>query len=70
MDISEARQGVLIEMCFNMGIYNLLKFEKMIRALRLEDYKSASLQMLDSKWAKQVGQRAHRLAVIMNTNEL
>jgi lysozyme len=37
----------------------------MIAALEKQDYKTAAAEMLNSKWAKQVGQRASRLAQIM-----
>lgn len=60
--LAARRQGVLINMCFNMGMPTLLKFEKMFTAIREGDYNEAAAQMLDSKWAKQVGERAERLA--------
>lgn len=51
------RKDVLIELCYNMGIPVLLKFKKMIKALSVKDYSEASYQLLDSKWAAQVGRR-------------
>jgi lysozyme len=50
----KVRQDVLIELCFNMGLPNLLKFIKMLAAFRNMDYKSASLELKNSLWAKQV----------------
>lgn len=61
------RQDVLINMCFNMGIYNLLLFKKMIAALEKRDYDEAAKQMLNSRWATQVGYRAVELAEQMRT---
>tara|TARA_R110002167_G_scaffold19341_2_gene71521 strand:+ start:8592 stop:9008 length:417 start_codon:yes stop_codon:yes gene_type:complete len=61
----DAKQGVLINMCFNLGLTRLLKFKKMLAALEVKDYKEASIQMLDSKWAGQVGERAVRLSEAM-----
>ena len=64
-DLNDGRKEVIVEMIFNMGIYNVLKFRKMIAALQEHNYLKASREMLDSKWAKQVGQRALDLAKIM-----
>jgi|TARA_R110002020_G_scaffold56134_1_gene155560 lysozyme len=52
---------VLANMCFNLGITRLLKFKKFLGALELKHYKSASEEMMDSRWATQVGPRATRL---------
>ena len=59
------RKRVLINMCFNLGITRLLKFKKFIRALEDGDYETASVEMMDSLWAKQVGPRAERLRDLM-----
>lgn len=48
----------LINMCFNLGIQRLLKFKKTIKALEEKNYPLAAKHALNSKWAKQVGQRA------------
>jgi len=37
----------------------------MIKALEERDYVEASIEMMDSKWARQVGQRAIRLSETM-----
>lgn len=58
-------QSALINMCFNMGISNLLKFREMIQALVNKDYTKASLEALNSTWAKQVGQRGKDVALMM-----
>lgn len=58
-------QHALINMCFNMGITRLTGFTKMITALINQDYTKASIEALDSKWAKQVGQRAKDVALMM-----
>jgi lysozyme len=64
-DLSGARYYVLVNMCFNIGIHRLAGFQRMWAAIDRHDYASASLEMLDSKWAKQVGKRAEELAEIM-----
>ena len=63
--INEARQAVLIDMCFNLGIARLKGFKKMLAALTRADYKTASKEMLDSKWAVEVKSRALELSKIM-----
>jgi lysozyme len=63
--LNRARKNVLIEMIFNLGLYGVLGFKRMLAALREKDYLKASKEMLDSKWAKQVGYRAKKLASIM-----
>lgn len=55
-------QNVLLEMQFNLGRPRLAKFQKMWAALANDDYETASKEMLASKWAEQVGQRAQTLA--------
>jgi len=62
------RQEVLMNMCFNLGISRLKGFRKMIAALEIKDFKEAAVQMLDSRWAKQVGVRAVRLSEIMGAD--
>ena len=52
---------VIIEMVFQLGIGGVGKFKKMWSALDSEDYGEASFQMMDSRWAVQVGPRANRL---------
>lgn len=61
------RQAVLVNMVFNMGIYRVKRFRKMLAALDLGDFHEASQEMLDSKWADQVGSRAVELSEQMRT---
>jgi lysozyme len=60
-------QLVLTDMTFNMGIYELLKFKNTLMFIKRGDYKSAAEEMLNSKWAKQVGQRAIDLSEILKS---
>ena len=69
LKLSETRQAVLMDMCFNLGISRFLQFQNMLTALEIGDYMEAATEMLDSRWAKQVGQRAARLANMMATDE-
>jgi len=56
------RKHVLIEMIFNMGIKKVLKFRNMLAAIEAGDFEKASKEMLNSKWAEQVGGRAISMA--------
>ena len=67
-DLDQIRLNVLINMAF-MGIGTLLKFENTLAAMRDGRYDLAAAGMLNSKWAKQVGARAQRLAAIMRTGQ-
>ncbi len=64
---NDARQSVLIDMCFNMGWGKLSQFKKMFAALEREDYAEAAVQMKDSKWYRDVGRRADTLIESMRT---
>lgn len=59
---SDAIQDVLVELSFAMGAPKLAGFKKMWAALDARDYPEAANQLLDSKWATQVGKRAKTLA--------
>lgn len=63
--LDQARYHVLVNMTFNMGINKMRQFKKMFAALDQHDYETVSQEMLNSRWAKQVGKRAVRLARIM-----
>jgi lysozyme len=60
------RQRVLLNMAFNLG-YRLLTFKNTLKAVREGRWEDAAAGMLASKWAYQVGQRAHRLAATMRS---
>lgn len=63
----EVRQDVLVDMVFNLGINRFAGFNKMHAALDCHQYEEAAVEMLDSKWARQVGKRATELARMMRT---
>lgn len=68
--LDEVRRRVMVNMCFNLGIKGLLGFTNTLRAIREGRYDDAAAGMLQSKWAKQVGKRAVRLAHMMETGHL
>ena len=63
--LSYARQRVLANMAFNLGINGLLGFKNTLQKIKDGDYDGAATGMLSSKWAGQVGDRAKRLAKMM-----
>ncbi|MGN7612728.1 glycoside hydrolase family protein [Magnetococcales bacterium HHB-1] len=68
--LDEPRRRVLIDMAFNLGITTLRCFKRMLRAVEAGNYPLAAKEMLDSRWARQVGQRATKLSRMMSTGEL
>ena len=57
--------GCVINMAFNLGLPRLLKFKNFQYHLNKCEYESASSEMLDSRWAKQVPNRVNELAETM-----
>ena len=69
--LNEPRQAVILDMVFNMGVsrFNANTWVKTFAAIQDEDWEKVANEMLDSKWAKQVGQRAIRLSQMMRKGE-
>ena len=68
-DLDEVRQRCLMDMAFNLGVAGLMKFEKTLRLIAQGNLSGASQEMLRSKWADQVGQRAITLSRMMATGK-
>ena len=64
--LSDPRQRALANMCFNLGLSRLLGFRKMLAALEAGDFAGAATEALDSRWARQVGDRAQRIATLLS----
>jgi lysozyme len=64
LKISDDAKIIIIEMIFQLGGNGVSKFRKMWQALQQDppDYAEASVQMLDSRWAKQTPNRAQEMA--------
>ena len=60
-DLPEEAQHIIANMMFNMGRPRLSRFHKMKQAVDNRDWQEASAQMKDSRWYKQVTNRAERL---------
>jgi lysozyme len=68
-DLDEVRQRALADLAFNMGLPRLHGFVKMLDGLQRRDYHAAADELLDSKYAKQVGARSERVAAMIRTGE-
>ena len=66
-EVSDTAKGLIIEMVFQLGPTGVSKFKNMWAALKESppNYKQASSEMLDSRWAKQTPSRAKELSNIM-----
>jgi len=67
-ELSQVRQLVLLDMAFNLGVFGLTKFRNTLALLEAGEYEAASEEMLNSRWAEQVGQRAINLSQALKTN--
>jgi len=63
--MSEAGQGGLIDLTFNMGPAWYKKWPNMMSQLKNEDYEGAANNLLDSKYARQVHGRANTVASLI-----
>ena len=69
MNLDPVRKAVIENMSFNLGYPTLKKFQNMISSISQGDYETASKEMLNSRWSKQVGQRSIELAEQMRTGQ-
>jgi lysozyme len=65
--LDPVRYAVLVDMSYNLGLRGLLQFRSTLAHIEAGDYPRAAGQMLESRWAAQVGTRARRLAGMMAT---
>ena len=65
--LSDIRQFVIADLCFNLGITRFRGFVKTIAALDAGDYETAANEMEDSRWYRQTGRRARKLVRIMRS---
>ena len=62
-------KNVVVEMCYQLGVSGFSKFKKTIDHLENKRYGKASVEMLDSRWAKQTPNRAIELSNIIKNLE-
>ena len=60
-DLPEEAQLIIANMMFNMGRPRLSKFKGMKRGVDAKDWNQAADEMVDSRWYRQVTNRADRL---------
>ena len=60
-DLPEEVQLIIANMMFNMGLTRLSKFKGMKRGVDDCDWQAAADEMVDSRWYRQVTNRAERL---------
>ena len=63
------RQEAMVDLLFNLGLPRLLGFKKMIRHLSNKEYSQAAAELLNSRYAIQVGDRANELAYMLERGE-
>ena len=65
--LDDVRKGALLNMAFNLGIGGLLEFHDFLAKMQAGNFSGAAGAMLDSLWARQVGPRATRLSMQIQT---
>jgi lysozyme len=68
-ELDEVRFAALINFTFNVGIGTVGKFVNAMALLREGSYDMAADEFLNSRWAKQVGQRAMDVTDQIRTGE-
>jgi len=58
-------KDVVYEMCYQMGVSGVSMFKKTLLYLENKEFRMASKEMLDSRWARQTPNRANRLSDII-----
>jgi lysozyme len=64
-----ARRDAIIDLYFCVGGPSFSKFRKLMWAISTEDWESAGAEVLDSKFARQTGNRAVELSEMIRTGE-
>ena len=60
-------KDVVLNMCYQLGLSGFSKFKKTIYLLETEQFEEASVEMLDSLWAKQTPNRAKELSEMVKS---
>lgn len=67
--LNDARQFVLINMAFQLGVHGLAEFVHALTAIKIGNWEVAKREMLDSDWARETPSRADAMAEQMLTGE-
>jgi lysozyme len=68
-ELDQIRQEALVSMLFNLGLPRFLSFKKMIARLIAKEYSQAAEEIINSLYARQVGERANELAYMIDRGE-
>ena len=68
LELPDEKADIVYEMIYQMGLNGVSKFKKMLKALEDQDFEKASVEMLDSLWAKQTPNRALKMSNKMKSN--
>ena len=67
MYLPQEGKDVVVNMCYQLGLSGFSKFKKTIYLLETQQYEEASVEMLDSLWAKQTPRRAKELSEVIRS---
>ncbi len=67
--LDDVRKDAIIDISFNLGATRLRGFRRALAAMDAADYKTASLEFLDSKWSRDVKGRSTELAYMIEMGE-
>lgn len=68
LELPDEKADIVYEMIYQMGLNGVSRFKKMLKALEDQDFEKASVEMLDSLWAKQTPNRALKMSNKMKSN--
>ena len=68
-ELTPLRKEAVINLVFNMGMATFKKFKKTIAFIENGEYERAGTELLDSNYARQVGQRSQRVANMLADGE-
>lgn len=69
LELSDIRKAAVINMVYQLGWDGFGNFKKFQKYLIEKDYKKASIEMLDSLWARQTPLRAMRLSKLIQLDD-
>lgn len=64
-NFSDIRQEAIMNLCYNMGWGGLSTFRNMLAAMLAGNWDDAAAELLSSRYASQVGDRARRIAAML-----
>ena len=70
LELNRARQYAMVNLCFNLGLPTLFKFKNALKSMEAGLFDEAADHFLDSRWARQVGDRAIEITSTIRTGKL